>query len=1070
MKRRSFPRVALIACAAITCSISTGAPPALSITQGTSLSWSTVIGNTYQARMAPDGGLWVDFGSVVPGDGLNYSIFREGTSKSTAYQVLEIIPGVSGGAVSTNSVVNGGFESGSGTTANNWTTSLNQTPTRIGSDAHLGSFSMRGLVLGSAKQGLFSQQLVPQGGSVTAGKTYGFSFWAKQVSSGPSFVRQYEMQWLNSGGGVVGGTGSQNFSATTGQWNKISVPGLVAPAGAADAKVSFRFVTGAVANAGGEVLIDDVALESISNSGPPGPPEIRNHPFTKQQVANLSWPTVAGMEYQPRTASDLNPANWSNLAAKLTGDGNPASILVPMTLDRQFFRVEYAILPLASPTHLQTVYTGSPNSIGLAWTASSSPGVTGYRILFGTSINDLSGSIDVGGAVTAIVPGLTPGQTYFFAVISLTADGQSPVGAVTLSAQPETDAAIVALYNSSTPLEAPTTIDTAAALITRIADRARDRHAREDGFNSYDHYLNWYWEQRVANMEIIDRVARNGGTTITFNYTTQAALSTTDFRTFFRGINTVAEYHSNQGAVLVSTTPSATPGETDFNYTATVSSNRQFNRPLRLGDRIEVEVSQFMASPRNGRKSYYGTTLLYIVGQGIVPWAAGKDVGFDGGIIGSINQSLDSYPLPVSGWLGGKTTLPYQYSNEPEHRFKQTAGNISPTNGRLFMLGRRFHHTDFGNGVHTEPGNPIFTEQIGKLGPKHVSRSCVGCHDNNGRSLPPLVGAQLLQHGIRVGSDATGTPHPILGEQLQPSTVGSAAEASVILASYITTGGQYNDSTPYSLRKPTYAFQGVTPSHFSVRVAPQLVGLGLLEAIAESTILDLADPNDRDGDGISGRIHVIEDPETGEPRLGRFGHKATQARVDHQIAHALNYDMGVTTTVFNIPDGGTTPSPVEINDTNLDLMKRYVALLGVGARRNLSNAQALRGEQLFQSASCVSCHKPTLTTSPHHPMAELRNQTIRPYTDMLLHDMGPGLADNMGEKNATGSEWRTPPLWNIGLTAGVSGGEAYLHDGRARTLEEAILWHGGEGEASKQAFLGMSAADRAALVAFLKSL
>jgi CxxC motif-containing protein (DUF1111 family) len=151
-------------------------------------------------------------------------------------------------------------------------------------------------------------------------------------------------------------------------------------------------------------------------------------------------------------------------------------------------------------------------------------------------------------------------------------------------------------------------------------------------------------------------------------------------------------------------------------------------------------------------------------------------------------------------------------------------------------------------------------------------------------------------------------------------------------------------------------------------------------------------------------------------------------------------------------------------------MNRYVSLLGVGARRDLTNTQALRGEQLFTSASCTQCHTPTLTTSPHHPLTELRNQTIHPYTDLLLHDMGPGLADNMGEASASGAEWRTPPLWNIGFTAGVSGGEAYLHDGRARSIAEAILWHGGEGETSKQAFLGMSAADRAALVTFIKSL
>ena len=251
---------------------------------------------------------------------------------------------------------------------------------------------------------------------------------------------------------------------------------------------------------------------------------------------------------------------------------------------------------------------------------------------------------------------------------------------------------------------------------------------------------------------------------------------------------------------------------------------------------------------------------------------------------------------------------------------------------------------------------------------------------------------------------------------------------------------------------------------------PPLVGLGLLEAVSEDTIMALADPDDSDSDGISGHIQTVLDPETGDRRLGRFTSKGGKARLSHQIAAALNTDMGVATTVFPLLDGATTNEAPELSAADLDRMTRYVALLGVGARRDLTNAQALQGEQLFESANCVKCHTPTLITSPFHPMTELRGQTIHPYTDFLLHDLGPGLADNMGEFNATGSEWRTPPLWNIGLTAGVSGGEAYLHDGRAQTLEEAILWHGGEADGAKEAFRTMSAWDRAALITFLKSL
>ena len=180
--------------------------------------------------------------------------------------------------------------------------------------------------------------------------------------------------------------------------------------------------------------------------------------------------------------------------------------------------------------------------------------------------------------------------------------------------------------------------------------------------------------------------------------------------------------------------------------------------------------------------------------------------------------------------------------------------------------------------------------------------------------------------------------------------------------------------------------------------------------------------------------------------------------------------MGVTTSIFPVLDGATGSSPVELSDIDLTNWTRYISCLGVNARRSLTDTQALHGEQLFASANCVQCHTPTLQTGSYHPFSELRNQTIHPFTDMLLHDMGPGLADSLGEGNATGAEWRTAPLWSIGLTVGVSGGEAYLHDGRARTLAEAILWHDGEAAASKEAFRTMSAADRAALIAFLKSL
>jgi CxxC motif-containing protein (DUF1111 family) len=765
-------------------------------------------------------------------------------------------------------------------------------------------------------------------------------------------------------------------------------------------------------------------------------------------------------------------SDWTSVATNIFAADGLSTNSVPINVGeaKRFYGLSAPneIVVVQPPQGLQTIPSGSTNAIGLAWLASSTPGVTGYRILYGPSLEHMTNYLDIGNVTSANVSGLVSGQTYYLAVIALAPSGQS-VASDTITAQTDVDLGVIALFNASTPLEAPTTIETTNALITYLADRARDRHAREDMFHIYDHYLTWYWEQRVANIEIIDRVAK-GGTSITFNYTVHAELNPAEFRAFFRGINTVAEYHFNAQATLASTNPSATPGETDYNYTVTFSSNYQYNRALTNGDRVEIEISQFLLAPRNGRPNYYGTTFLYVVGQGVVPWQAGKEIGITG-TVDSINRSLDSYPLPTNAWLGGLTTLPYQYSNEPEHRFKQTAGNIAPTNGQPFMLGRRLHHTDFGTGAHSEPGNPALTNQVGKLGPKFITRNCVECHVNNGRALPAEIGMPLTKWVFKVGNDVSGTTHPTLGHVLQPQSTSGPNEGNVSIASYTTTSGQYGDATPYSLRKPNYSFSGTTPTFFSARIAPQLVGLGLLEAIGESTVLALADPDDADLDGVSGRIQKVSDPETGDPRLGRFGSKGGRARISHQIAGALNTDMGVTTPIFPVLDGETsTNGAPEVSATDIDLMTRYVALLGVAAQRDLTNSQAIQGKQLFTTASCVKCHTPALTTSAYHPMAELRNQTIHPYTDLLLHDMGPGLADNMGEADATGSEWRTPPLWSIGLTAGVSGGEAYLHDGRARTLEEAILWHGGEAEASKEAFRNMTAAERTALIKFLKSL
>jgi CxxC motif-containing protein (DUF1111 family) len=670
---------------------------------------------------------------------------------------------------------------------------------------------------------------------------------------------------------------------------------------------------------------------------------------------------------------------------------------------------------------------------------------------------DAAGAAGTASGVGAII---TCGKTGYPTQVYQIPDGSS----ITIDFSKLT---LVPLFDNSTALEPNIHEETPTAFITRWSDRARDRHAREDEYHIYDHYLAHYWEHRTAAFEFIDYVAK-GGDHIDVKMTTEWELNpgTEEFRAFYRGIGTVAEYIHAPNMKLV-------PGER-FKYTNTIDAfyslgpnNRDaVRRPLKIGDKIEMEISQFLAETDSkggklvGRKNYYGTAVLYVVGKGFVPFETKgvfKDLG---------TEREDSYPLPENTWMGGRTTLPYQYSNEPTFRFMEMAQNLSNINGQNFVLGRRVLHTNFINGAHDEPDNPAWTENSGKGGPNYINTSCSACHTRNGHSLPPTAGSPLYTSVVKVG-DAAGNPHPKMGSVLQPQSTGGGVEGYAKLVSWTETNG---------LRKPNYSFEGgAVPTHFSVRSTPQLVGMGLLEAIPEGVVQGMADPDDADKDGISGRMNIVSDPVTGLPHLGRFGWKAGKSSVKHQIAGAFNTDMGVMSSVMPKPDCGSEQTDcgnngAEVADSSLKHLVDYISLLGVAARRDYQDPAALRGEALFASAGCAACHVPTVNTGAYHPKGELRNQTIHPYTDLLLHDMGPGLADNLPESLASGSEWRTAPLWSIGLAEGVSEGASFLHDGRARTIKEAILWHGGEGEKAANNFKAMPAADADALIRFLGSL
>lgn len=974
---RSVRNLCIIGITLVSTSLSWGMADVLDVRKGSLISWQSDFGRTYQAQWAPSAeGPWSDWGAVVIGNGTTVVMDDFAPREARHYRILETIPGSTTGP---SVVFNGGFEAGSGESADNWTTAASQPPVRSDLDARTGLFSLRVRlqnVGSSPAEGLATHQVSPSGASIQGGETYDFSFFGKQVLIGPSYIQQYELQWLSESEVVVGGTGLTNFTGAIGNWQEFSMNGMTAPASATDARIRFRFVTGAVSGGAGEIFIDDVLLRQ---QGVSTPGETVSIEPVIEPALEVSWLTQTGVPYQPMVSQDLSdPNGWVPNGPVMVGTGSVRSIAVPMAADPLFLRVSF------------------------------------------------------------------PGQT----------DPGDPD-------DPLEPFAIVPLFSASTPLEPDIQRETDDALITYIGDRARDRHAREgtgtvtvNNFDAYDHFLPFYWEERTLGVEIIDRVAK-GGTEITYNYTTVIPLSQPEFRVFFRGMGTVAEYHFNALGTLIDPVSNT--------YSVTIDRNHQLNRALQVGDRIEMEISLFLSGPTNGRTNYYGTTLLYIVGQGIVPWQTAETAGLPHNP-NNQGERLDSFPIPEEAWLGGETTLPYRYTHEPDHLFKQFAGNAAPQSAEDFLLGRRLHHTNYATGAHSESGNPVFTDQIGKLGPLFNARSCVECHVNNGRSFPPAVGQPLFLGTVNVGSSASGSPHPVLGNVLHTQSTEGTPEGTVRISGYTYVDGEYGDGSPYELRRPEYAFEGAAPEFHSVRMARPLVGLGLLEAVEESTILALADPDDLDGDGISGRVQLVPDPDTDVVRVGRFGHKGRLPSLRNQIASAFFNDMGVTTSTYA---GDSSP---EFSDADLDRLTRYIAVLGVQARRELNNPQTILGHQLMEQAGCVKCHVREMATGPNHPAAELRNQTIRPYTDLLLHDMGPDLADNLGEYNASGSEWRTAPLWNIGHTAAVGGEEAYLHDGRARTLAEAILWHGGEAESAREAFRTLSAAERTALIAYLKSL
>ena len=601
---------------------------------------------------------------------------------------------------------------------------------------------------------------------------------------------------------------------------------------------------------------------------------------------------------------------------------------------------------------------------------------------------------------------------------------------------------------------------------TEVGLRFRDRHENEWRF---DHYPAGYDVGRTFDLKITDH-----GNRLDFEVTTapQVPVGAIDIKWYNqsgevgfcdRNISAISVRMSGGGGSFTSTINNVVPGQ-----------------------RVDVEFTLLAA------QTYYSEFIYYYVGDGRLQ-----------------RESQD--PL---AYAAGDASIPVV--TVKQFAFNQHALNLPPYELAEFMEGKVVFETRWDDGLLFNPPtafdcnggpvgfnmgpSPVF--EPGLLGPLYTNNSCIECHMLDGRGKSPASSADRLDdYVVRLSvpglPGAAPQPHPLYGVQLDArATPGDLPEGqAAIVWEYIA--GAFDDGTPYELRRPRVEFSELLygeigtnipgspaanpvgepydgPAEVSVRVAPMLVGLGLLEAVDEAEILAWADEHDADGDGISGRPNIVTDRVTGQDVLGRFGWKASEPDLMQQAASAFAHDMGMSSEL--VGDG-----PVEVDVMTLEFMVAYLRGLAVPPRENHRDPLALQGKVLFEAANCVACHRPAMRTASDAAFAPYRNQIIQPFTDLLLHDMGEGLADGRPEFAATGREWRTPPLWAIGYVGHVLGTPTdpfdpngnpaepnYLHDGRARTLLEAILWHGGEAAASRDAVLAMTAAEREALIEYVK--
>lgn len=457
--------------------------------------------------------------------------------------------------------------------------------------------------------------------------------------------------------------------------------------------------------------------------------------------------------------------------------------------------------------------------------------------------------------------------------------------------------------------------------------------------------------------------------------------------------------------------------------------------------------------------------------------------GAEAGVGGSAEHA--GYPLQTTPMTGGEGTVNQADTNA----FSLPQGNLSMTKRLDFSVGNSFFRNPWVEA-------PSSTKARDGLGPLFNTNACQGCHLKDGRGHPPSVDTPSVSLFLRLAvphdpvadADILRTngfkPDPVYGSQLQTSAIpGSKPEADMML-SWAKRVDTLADGTQIELREPVYSIEN--PNYgplsddllVSPRVAPPMIGMGLLEAIPAESVAALADPDDADNDGISGKLNQVWDIASGQTVAGRFGWKAAEPDVRQQSMGAFAGDMGLTSSLKPSTDCTSSQNceqwadggEPEVTDKIADFVTFYSKSLAVPARRNMSNAGVQQGARIFNETGCVACHTPSYTTGVDADRPDLSNQTIWPYSDLLLHDMGPALADGRDEFLADGNEWRTQPLWGVGLAQLVNPQSGFLHDGRARTLEEAILWHGGEAQLASDRYRQMPEPQRNALIEFLNSL